>query len=114
MGFSADSLYVYDSLNVQAVVDSQDVDEITSWGFSFPVIKNVNMKEEWDIEFYPQLIIYFSETTNAYVVAEGKTGVKEVKKNISKAVYLEKLFRETQPNRNLKIKTNRGCESPEK
>jgi len=96
MSFCADSLYRYDSLNVQAVVDSQYIDAVKTWGFSFPIIKNVNMKEEWNIEIYPQMVVYFSKTTNAYVVAEGATGTKEVKGNIKKAVYLEKLFRKTQ------------------
>jgi len=93
MSFTADSLYLYDSLDVQAVVDSQYVEDIKSWGFHFPVIKNVNMKEEWNIKLYPQMVCYFSETTNAYVIAEGATGSKEVKNNIAKAVYLEKIFR---------------------
>ncbi len=96
MSFTADSLYLYDSLDIQAVVDSQYIDDIKSWGVHFPVIKNINMKEEWNIEVYPQMIVYFSKTTNAYVVAEGATGSKEVKNNIAKAVYLEKLFRQSQ------------------
>jgi len=96
MSFTADSLYVYDSLKVQAVVDSQHVDNIKSWGFHFTVIKNVNMKEEWNIEFYPQMVCYFPKTTNAYVIAEGVTGREEVKNNIAKAIYLEKLFRNRQ------------------
>ena len=102
MSFCADSLYKYDSLNVQAVVDSQYVDNIKSWGFSFPVIRNVNMKEEWSVEFFPQMIVFFSKTTNAYVVAEGTTGTKEVKNNIAKAVYLERIFRKTQGRRKVK------------
>ena len=99
MSFTADSLYLYDSLDVQAVGDSQYVEDIKSWGFHFPVIKNVNMKEEWNIDVYPQMVCYFPGTTNAYVVAEGSTGSKEVKNNIAKAVYLEKLFRQFQERR---------------
>ncbi|MBN2094254.1 MAG: conjugal transfer protein TraF [Candidatus Zambryskibacteria bacterium] len=102
MSFTADSLYLYDSLDVQAVVDSQYVEDIQSWGFHFPVIKNVNMKEEWNIDVYPQMVCYFPETTNAYVIAEGATGGKEVKNNIAKAVYLEKLFRLSQKKEKVK------------
>lgn len=96
MSFTVDSLYLYDSLDVQAVVDSQHVDYIKSWGVHFPVIKDVNMKEKWNIELYPQMVCYFSETTNAYVIAEGATGAKEIKDNIAKALYLEKFFRLSQ------------------
>jgi len=96
MSFTADSLYLYNSLDIQAVVDSQYVEYIKGWGFHFPVIKNVNMKEEWNIDVYPQMVCYFSKTTNAYVIAEEATGSKEVKNNIAKAVYLEKLFRLSQ------------------
>ena len=99
MSFTADSLYLYDSLDVQAVVDSQYIEDIKGWGFHFPVIKDINMKEEWNIDIYPQMICYFSETTNAYVIAEGATVSKEVKNNIAKAFYLEKLFRESQERR---------------
>jgi len=94
MGETVDSLFLCDSVYVRTVVDSAYVKDVEKWGFKTPVIPNGNMKEEWEINFYPQIVAYFPESEHAFVVAEGETKRKVIIENLAKAIYVESLYRE--------------------